>query len=385
MRFRLLVLLAVGGLAGLGACGGKDAVEPPAELVAFEPTLPVQLVWKQKVGSGSERLRLGLAPVSDGMRIFAGGHDGTASAFGLADGEVLWSTETDLPLAGGPGVGNGMVVFGTSDGKLVALDAETGEIRWERLVGSEVIAPPAIAGDVIAFRSVDGRLSVVSAQDGEEVWSVLQAMPSLTLRGNSGPFVIGETVVAGFDNGRVGAYDIDDGSSRWEIQLSNPSGRSEIERLVDVGVDIEVFGSEVYAVNFQGEAVAIDMASGVVFWSRDLSSYTGLGVDSDHVYVTDDVSAIVALDRSNGTDVAWRQDALRLRDVTAATRYRETVVVGDYDGYVHWLSAEDGHFLAREHAASTRISAKPLAIGPMVFVQADDGTISAFRIVDESG
>lgn len=380
MRWRWLVLLAVGGL---GACG-KSSVEPPAELVAFEATLPVQLVWKQKLGRGSERLRLGLAPASDGARLYAGAYDGTVAAYGLADGEVIWSTESGLPLAGGPGVGDGIVVFGTSDGKLVALDAETGEMRWQRPVGSEVLSPPAVAANIIAFRSVDGRLRVASAQTGEEVWSVLQTMPSLTLRGNSAPIVIGDTVVAGFDNGRLGAYDIDNGTSEWELQLSNATGRSEIERLVDVGVDIQVFGSEVYAVNFQGQAIDVDLASGVVFWENNVSSYAGLGVDAQHVYVTDDVGTVIALNRRNGADEDWRQDALRLRDVTAATRFRDTVVVGDYAGYVHWLSADDGHFVARERAASTRITAKPLAIGPLIYVQSDDGTIAAFGVVDES-
>jgi outer membrane protein assembly factor BamB len=378
MRSILLLALAAGALS---ACGGKDTVEPPAELVAFERTLEVRQVWKRKVGSGSERLRLGLAPATDGTRIFAGAYDGTVAAFGVADGEALWMTETGLPLAAGPGVGGGMVVFGTTDGSLVVLDAESGEVRWEHPAGSEILAPPAVNDSVIAFRTTDGRLNIVSAADGEESWSIIQSMPALTLRGNSAPLMVGDIVVSGFDNGRVGAYEIEDGVSRWDFPLASPTGRSEIERLIDVGVDLEVFGNDVYAVNFQGRAAAIDMATGVVLWQQNFSSFTGIGVDQQHVYVTDDVGTVVALNRLNGTEV-WRQDALRLRDVTAAARYRETVVVADFEGYVHWLSAADGSFVARARAASSQITAKPLALGPILLVQSEDGTVTAFEIVD---
>lgn len=385
MKVRLSLALAASALGAslLGACGGKDTVEPPAELVEFDRTLTVRQVWKHKVGNGTERLRLGLAPASDGTRVFAGALDGTASAFSLIDGEPVWSVETDFPLAAGPGVGSGVVVFGTSDGSLVALDAETGEIRWEQPVGSEVLAAPDIGDGAVAFRTVDGRLNVADVDDGDELWTILQSLPVLTLRGNSSPIIVNGIVIAGFDNGRVAAYDIDEGVGRWERALATPSGTSEIERLVDVGVDIEVLGNTVYAASFQGRASAIDLSTGVVIWERELSSFTGIGVDTRYVYVTNDVSAVIALDRFTGTEV-WRQTGLRLRDVTAPVRHGTAVVVGDYDGYVHWINVDDGSFVARERVASAQITAKPLAIGPLLFVQSEDGTLVAFEIADES-
>jgi outer membrane protein assembly factor BamB len=104
-----------------------------------------------------------------------------------------------------------------------------------------------------------------------------------------------------------------------------------------------------------------------------------LGADINSVYVTSDFDAVVALDRAAGTQL-WRQEALRLRDVTAPTRYANTVVVGDYEGYVHWLSPDNGEFLARERAAGERISGAPLVVGQNVYVQGDDGTIAAFTV-----
>lgn len=373
-----MVLLAV---AGAGACGGKDKVEPPAELISFEATLDVRQAWRRKVGSGSERLRLGLAPASDGTRVFVGALDGTAAAISLEDGKILWETETDLSLSGGPSTGGGLVVFGTRDGILLALDAESGDERWRFSVGSEILAAPTVSGNAVMLRTVDGRLSAVAAATGRENWAVLQSQPALTLRGSTSPLVVGNVVVAGFDNGRVGAYNVADGVSRWEFPLSNPSGRSEIERLVDVSVDIEVFGNDVYAANFQGRAVAIDLTAGVVLWEHSLSSFTGLGLDTQHVYVTDDVSTVIALNRLSGVET-WRQDDLRLRDVTAASRHRDAVVVADYQGYVHWLNAANGNFMARARGGSAQIYAQPLVVGQTVVTQAEDGTVAAFRVIE---
>jgi outer membrane protein assembly factor BamB len=95
--------------------------------------------------------------------------------------------------------------------------------------------------------------------------------------------------------------------------------------------------------------------------------------------VTSDVDAVIALEKSAGTQV-WRQEALRLRDVTAPTRFGNAIVVGDFEGYLHWLDPMDGHFIARERAARNRICGAPLAIGDNVYVQGDDGTVAAFTV-----
>jgi outer membrane protein assembly factor BamB len=379
MKLRLLPGVAA---AVLGACGGNDSVEPPAELIAFDAVLDVRQAWSRKVGDGSERLRLGLNPASDGTNVYAGALDGTAAAIALETGEILWTTETELALTGGPAVGAGLVVFGSRDGVLIALSADGGNVRWQRPVGSELLAAPAVGGDIVVFRTVDGRLTAVSAETGDEIWSVVQSQAPLTLRGSTAPIIAGNLVIAGFDNGRVAAYTLEDGIGRWEEPLSNPSGRSEIDRLIDVGVDIAVFGQDVYAANFQGQAAALILSTGDPIWQKDISSFTGLGADTAHVYVTDDVSTIIALNRANGQEV-WRQSELRLRDITAASRYRETVVVADFEGYLHWLSAVDGKFLARIRAASSQVPSQPLVVGRMVVIQSEDGTVAAFEVRDE--
>jgi outer membrane protein assembly factor BamB len=296
----------------------------------------------------------------------------------------LWVVDTDLPLAAGPSYDDGLIVFGTTDGDLLALNAETGEEVWRQAVGSEVLAPPAIGSDVVVVRSVDGRLRGFSSADGRFLWSVEQSVPALTTRGNTAPYIAGAVVVTGFDNGRLGAYEIISGDPLWEVAVAIPTGRTELDRMVDMSAGLQVVGNDVYAVGL-GRAVGVALETGLVIWQQELSSHSGLGADFNHVYVTNELSEIVALDRTRGTP-RWRQSALRLRDVTAPRRFGRTVVVGDLEGYVHWLDPDDGSFLARARASSRRISAAPLVVGENMFTQSEDGTLAAFTIViDDAG
>jgi len=374
-----IVIFLLGGCELFGG-GDDDPIESPAELTEFDATLTVRELWSIKVGDGAEALRLGLAPATDGARIFAGSHSGQAAAFDSRGGQSHWDVRTDLALAAGPSYGDGAVVFGTSDGELLALNAETGEERWVQEIGSEILAPPSIGSGVVVVRTVDGRLQGFSVIDGRELWSVEQTVPSLTMRGNTAPHVTGSVVVTGFDNGRLGAYEISSGDPRWEVAVATPTGRTELERLVDISAGLQVVGNDVYAVSYHGRAVGVALETGLLLWQQELSSHSGLGADWNSVYVTDEFSEVVALDRNRGT-LRWRQDALRLRDVTAPTPYGNSIVVGDLEGYLHWLNPSDGNLLARVRAASQRIAAAPLVVGDNLFIQSDDGTVAAFTVV----
>jgi len=202
------------------------------------------------------------------------------------------------------------------------------------------------------------------------------------MRGNTAPVISGGAVVTGFDNGRLGSYELTTGDSIWEVVVAVPSGRTELERLIDVSAGLKVVGGEVFAVGYHGRALAISLQNGLVVWQQELSSYSGIGVDLNSVYVTDEYSEVVALDRAAGTP-KWRQNALRLRDATAPSAYGNTIVVGDFEGYLHWLDPSDGSLLARERLANGPIYGTPLVVGVNMFAQAEDGTVAAYTIQAE--
>jgi len=358
----------------------KDDDNPrkPAELASFKPVLKIRKAWRAGVGDGNEILRLGLVPASDGSTLYAADNDGRVAAFDARRGNRLWRTKTRLPLAGGPGVGEGRVVVGASDGWVVALSAEDGHELWRVNVASEVLAAPAVGRQAAFLRTVDGKLIALNLEDGRQDWFVQQTMPRLSVRGTGSPVLDGNLVLCGFDNGRVAAYDLSDGSVAWDVLVDPPSGRTEVERLDDINATIAVVGADVYAVGYQGRLAALARESGQVLWSVEFSSYSGLGADMGSLYVSGDTGELLAVERRSGREL-WRYDGLGYRDLTAPVPFGSHVVVGDFEGYLHFLSAATGELQARVRAGSKRITSAPLVVGDMLYVLTDGGDLVAYE------
>ncbi len=374
------VCCALLAIAGCGVFGGdKDEESEPKELVDIEQTLVVDKLWSAKVGGKSEFLRLALMPAGDGKRVYAASHDGNVIAFEPGTGKRLWRADTGVRLSAGPAVGEGMVAVGGSDGDLVLLSAEDGAELWRRDVEGEVLAPPVIKDDLLVVYTIDGKLYVLSTFDGSENWSLEKNQPALTLRGSAAPVVVGTTVVAGFDNGRIMATSLLDGVTEWETVLSPPTGRSDLERLSDVDGVISVVGQDVYASGYQGRLAALAVESGQVLWARELSSHVGVSADWNNVYTATDNGEIVAMSRRTGAE-SWRNDALLRREPTLPVPFDRTVVVGDLEGYLHFFSNIDGRQVARKHLGKSLVSGVPVVIGGVLYVQNEAGTLTAFAV-----
>jgi outer membrane protein assembly factor BamB len=233
-------------------------------------------------------------------------------------------------------------------------------------------------------RSVEGRLRALSAADGKEQWEVEDLVPRLSLRGTATPVAAGDAVVSGFDSGKVMAVTLATGETLWQTQVSTPHGRTELERLSDVDSAVRVSGNDVYAVGYQGRVAMIALDSGQIWWARDVSSYRGLAIDDDQLYVSSSDGDVVALRRRDGT-VAWQQQGLKRRGLSPPAVVGSAVVVGDFEGYVHFLDRSTGKFVAREHPGSTRIAAAPLVTGDRVFVIDEDGHVVAYKIGGKAG
>ncbi|NIA28000.1 MAG: outer membrane protein assembly factor BamB [Desulfobulbaceae bacterium] len=367
----------------LSACSmfGDDdekALEP-RELSKIVTTVDIKRAWRVKVGGDAEFLRVALQPVGDGNRIYAASIDGNVVALDPATGREHWRTKLDIGLSAGPGVGENLVVVAGSDGYLIALDADTGVERWRVDVTGESLARPAIKDNVVIVLTIDNRLRALSAFDGSERWVFEQSTPLLTMRGSATPAIIGSTVVAGFDNGRLAAVDIASGDVVWEALLAPPSGRSDLERLSDVDGLISVVGQDLYAAGYQGKLAALASESGQVLWVREVSSFEGVSADWINVYTVNEEGELIALSRNNGTE-AWRQDALLRREPTLPVPFHTTVAVGDLDGYLHFFSTIDGKPVARLKVDGNAISNDPVVVADRLYVQSDSGSLSAYVV-----
>jgi outer membrane protein assembly factor BamB len=381
---RFVGLLGVAGLLGLGACSKDKDAEPPAQLVDLDAKVAIERVWSAGLGGKDRSLRLALAPDVAGERVYAAGPGGDVYAFDASSGRTLWRQKTDLELSAGPGAGPGLVAVGTNDGRLVAFDAMTGARRWDVRLTGEVLAKPAVSETAVVVRTVDGHVRALAPDTGKELWTDDEAVPRLTLRGTSAPVIVGDTVVCGFDNGKVAAYALGNGDILWETAVTPPRGRTELERLVDIDGTLHVSGRDVFAVGFQGRAAMLALDSGQIWWARDVSSYRGLALDGETLYVTGSNSTVQALRRRDGTPV-WSTDALIRRGLTAPAVDGDMVVVADFQGYVHWLDRASGELLGRFEVGGKHFTNAPVAANGLVFVQNDDGKLVALRAKPRAG
>jgi outer membrane protein assembly factor BamB len=375
----LLPLALAALLIGAGCSKDKD-VEPPATLVNFPQTLPMKKLWSEGVGGGKKQsvLRLGLGPAVDNGVIFAASHKGEVLAASLETGRHVWVKNLKIPISAGPGAGAGMVVIGSSKGTIVALQGANGKELWRARLNSELLSSPAVGEKVVVVRSVDGRLHGLDSRNGKELWSVEQQVPRLSLRGTATPIIAKEVAISGFDNGKVMAVSLNSGDTVWDTALASPHGRTELDRLVDIDSEVRAVGDNVFATGYQGRTAMLALDSGQIWWAHDMSSYRGLTVDADNLYVTQSDGIVVALRQRDGSEL-WRNQKLKLRRLSTPVLTSTAVVVADFQGYVHWLDKTTGELVARERVAKERISNAPVAVDDTVVVMTDRGKLAAYR------
>jgi outer membrane protein assembly factor BamB len=392
---RIFSIVAVALLA-LSGCHNskKDNVQPPRELSAITPTVAVTRLWKESVGAGAGETGVRMRPaVADGV-LYAASTDGSIAALDATTGNTVWrhssrtqgwfgwgdKKRTDAFYAGGPAVGGGMVVVGTLDGHVYALDAKDGSKRWAATLPSEVLSAPAIVGGLVIVRTDDGRVYGLDAANGNRKWVYDQGtVPLLTLRGNGSLLVANGVVFFGADDGHLTALRLDNGEKLWDLPLATGEGRTDVDRLDDADGGVLVDGNTLYAAAYHGQLTAVDGPSARPLWKHPFSTYTTLDIGGNTLLGVDDHSNVWAFDKTSGSDL-WKQDALQWRWLTAPAVQGDYVVLGDIEGYVHWLQIGDGKIAARERLSRKAIRAQPLVAGDMVYVEDVEGNIGADRI-----
>jgi outer membrane protein assembly factor BamB len=381
IRIAVLIVATI-LVASCGMFGDKDEELKPMELVKLDQTLKIRKIWSASVGSNAEFLRLGLRPAGDGSRIYAAGHDGSVTAFNPETGKQIWRNKLETKLTAGPGVAEGRVVVTSQDGYAIALDAATGTEQWRVEIEGESLARPLIKDDTVIVQTIDNRLEALYLFDGRKRWTLVQSAPALTMRGSASPIVVGQTVIAGFDSGRIIAADLDTGTIIWESLLSPPKGRSDLDRLSDIDGSFAAVGQDLYSSGYQGRLAALASESGQVLWNREISSYSGVSADWNSVFTVRDDGEIVALKRINGNEI-WRNASLLRREPTLPVPFNTTVIVGDLEGYLHFFSNIDGEPVARLRLGSKAITAVPLVMANRLYVQSDGGNLAAYVVVDD--
>lgn len=369
----LLAVMVAGGCSTLNKLNpfSSSATVKAAPLTPIQANVDMHVQWQASLGGAGAYV---FTPAVVGDSVYAAGNDGSLARFD--NGHQTWRIDVGQKLSGGVGADEKLVAVGTPKGEVLTFDAETGKPRWAARVSSEVLAAPAVADGMVVARAGDSQLFAFDAADGKRRWVYQHSMPVLSLRSHAGVLLSQQVVVAGYPGGKLVAVNAKNGAPIWEVTVSLPKGATELERISDVTSLPVVDGREICAAAFQGHVSCFDIGTGNVMWSREISSSAGLDIDKQHLYVTDEAGTVHAFDRETGASV-WKQDKLSLRSVSRPLALGRYVLVGDYQGYVHLLDANDGAFAARVETDGSAIVADPQPAAHGVIVQTLKGGVFA--------
>lgn len=389
------ILAAILLSSSLVACSSNDDEDPSlkvAELTEINEAFQVKVLWDASVGDGVSHYFSRIKPIVAYNKTISASRMGDVIAFDQATGKKLWQIDlSDINnerrfwdsrvsalVAGGPIAGMSKVFLGTENGKIFALEAETGELVWQGDVKGEIITPPAIDDGILVVNSASGILKAFNADTGEELWQVQQDVPALTLRGISAPVIASGGVLLGTGKGDVSVYILDKGQQGWATEIGEPTGSTELERVIDVDAAPVVFGDKIYAISSRGNLAAIDLKSGRILWKRQFSSYRQISVHRNDIYITNNRGHVYAINRNNGIE-RWSNLSLANRGVTGPVVVDDYIVVGDFEGYLHWLNQETGEIVARHHVDSSGIHSTPTVVDNILYTQSRDGDLEVIE------
>ena len=391
---KLLVVIAL--TTGIFACSSSDDEDPRevvAELIEFEPLFEPEVIWDASVGYGVEDHFSRIKPAVAYGKVFSASREGDVIAFDQASGDELWDVDlsdinnerrflesrTTAQIAGGMTTGMNKVFIGNENGNIYALDAETGELVWQNTIKGEIINAPAMDSGILVVNSASGVLQAFNATTGESLWKIEQDVPALTLRGMSSPVIASGGVLIGQANGDVSVYLLDKGQKGWSTTIGEASGSTELQRVIDVDTSPVVFGDKVYSVSSRGNLAAIELRTGNILWKRQYSSYRQISIDGNSIFFTTDRGHVFSVNRNDGLE-QWSNLTMSNRGVTGPVIYDDYIVVGDFEGYLHWLSQETGEVVARHYVDGSGIHSTPTVVDGVLYSQARDGELEAIQL-----
>ncbi len=367
----------IGSIAFLVACA-EAPLNEPTELADIQEKFELDKEWREVIGDSDNEQFNSLKPAIWEDKIITADPTGLVTAFDKNTGDVIWEKNLELPLSGGVTADAGVIALGTKDAEVIVLDVNDGSEQWKVEVTSEVLAPAAIDQDKLVVRTADGQIFGLNLQSGKQEWFYDRVLPKLTLRGTSAPLAAGGIAVSGFANGKIASFNIQNGDLLWEQRLSTPRGSSDISRIVDVDANPVIYGSNLYAAGYDGYAIALDLQNGRFLWRHSTSVLRDPLVDTNNVYLVNTDGEVEALDRLSG-ELNWKSEALKYRSLTAAADNGDTIIVGDFEGYLHWLDKSSGEIVAREHLDSYGVSGAPIVTEQMIYAMSRYGYLYAFK------
>ncbi len=354
-----------------GCAGGADKPKP-TELGPNAALINVRLAWNARIGPVSLPLDVKVNAAS----VTLASSDGTVVALDGASGQDLWRASAGSAIAAGAGTDGRYAAVVTRDNDLVVM--EQGRPLWREPLGAAVFTSPLVAGARVFVSGADRSISAFDAQTGRRLWNYTRpGEQALALRQAGVLLAVGDTLVGGM-SGRLIGLDPRTGAVRWDVAIANPRGTNDVERLVDLVGSVSREGDVVCARAFQAAVGCVNAARGNLLWSKPANGSEGVHGDAGSVFGAEGDGRVTAWRRSDG-ERSWTSERLKYRGLSAPLSIGRSVAVGDAQGYVHFLSREDGSPMGRMPTDGSAIATAPVLVGNTLVVVTRNGGVFGFR------
>jgi outer membrane protein assembly factor BamB len=362
-----------------------------------EPALAANLtqIFAVDIGEGNSRsARITSDPVVAGGVIYTMDARAQVTATG-ANGATLWTRNVgpandnaSSASGGGVAVAGGRLFVTTGYGALKALDAGSGGELWSQDLDAPGGSAPTVAGNLVYVAARDSRGWAVETDTGRIAWR-LDGTPSATsFGGGAGAAVTPEIAILPFPSGEILAAFPLGGLRRWSANVSGERLGMAAASISDIAGDPVIDGRVVYAGNFSGRLVAMNVDNGDRLWTAVEGPVGPVWPAGGSVFLVNDLNELVRLDASDGTPI-WRvalprfEESRERRQKTVYAHYGPIiaggrVIVASSDGVLRQFDPVSGA-LVGQVAVPSGAASIPVVANATLYVLNTRGQLVAFR------
>lgn len=355
----------------LSGCFGGASKLQPAELQPVTALVAARQSWTTRIGQVNFPLEVNVS----GNSVAVASSDGTVAVLDAQTGHDVWRVALNMPIAAGVGSDGKVVAVVTKANEVVAL--QDGHELWRQKLNAQAFTAPFVAGARVFVLAADRSVNAFDGQTGRKLWAQQRPNEPLVLRQSGVMLAVGDTLVVGLA-GRLAGLNPSNGSIRWEAPIASPRGINDVERLVDLVGRVSRDGDNVCARAFQASVGCVNAVRGSLLWTKPANGVQGIHGDNRLLFGTEADGTVIAWRRTDG-ERAWSTDRLRYRSLTAPLVVGRSVAIGDFTGFIHLLSREDGSLLNRLPTDGSAIAAAPVLAGNTLIAVTHNGGIYGFQ------
>ena len=384
MQNTLILFLFIGILSSCSSLSSlnfwsddsDEDISKPAELVSFQEEASVNIVWKKSFKSSNE---LGsFKPAFYAGQMLVADSDGEITSLNPKTGKVNWTKTLERELAAGVVSGFGKFVVSDTEGNVLGFDLESQESLWETNIGGEVLANAVIDASLVVVKNSVGELVALDSSSGEQKWTFRSQLPALTVRGTGEPIIKDGIVFSTFDNGRLGAFQLNTGFFLWDGPISFVEGSSELENLLDADSSPVFANQLIFATNYQGNLTAFDLAQKRPVWNSKASSFHSPVIGQGMIMVIQDDGSIISFSSSNLAP-SWVSEEYKIRDLSNGEIFENYMLVGDLEGYLHLINPMTGKTVGRKKVSGNPIKSL-VTYGGLAYTIDQDSNLVAISL-----